>query len=84
MILGVSFDPVEKNQAFAEKYSFAYPLLSDVSRAMGVEYGAADSPSAGTAKRIAYLVGADGKIEKSYGKVNPGNFPAEALGSLAE
>ena len=83
MILGVSFDPVEKNLAFAEKYGFPYRLLSDVDRSMGVAYGAADAPSAGTAKRIAYLVGEGGNIEKSYGKVNPANFPVEALTSCA-
>ena len=80
----MSFDPVDKNRAFAEKYDFKYLLLSDVDRHMGVAWGAADSTSAGAASRIAYLVGTDGKIEKSYGKVNPANFPAEALSALAE
>ena len=38
MILGVSFDPVDANRAFAEKFDFNFPLLSDTSKAMGIAY----------------------------------------------
>jgi len=38
-ILGVSFDTVQENKQFAEKFKFPYPLLSDTTRAMGVQYG---------------------------------------------
>jgi peroxiredoxin len=46
-------------------------------------YGACDDPKAMTAQRIAFLIGADGKIEKNYGKVSAGKFPDEALQSCA-
>jgi peroxiredoxin Q/BCP len=80
-ILGISFDSVDDNRKFAEKYKFNYPLLCDVDRKVGVAYGAADPGSTGTAARIAYLIGADGKIEKSYGKVKPNEFVEQAFNS---
>lgn len=74
---------MEKNKAFAEKYNFNYPLLCDVDRKVGMAYGACDDPKAATASRVAFLIGADGKIEKNYGKVSAGKFPDEALQSCA-
>ena len=78
-ILGISFDSVEDNKKFAEKFSFNYPLLSDVDRKIGVAYGATEPGATGGASRIAYLIGADGKIEKSYGKVKSGEFAEMAF-----
>lgn len=77
VILGASFDSIEKNRAFAEKYGFPFRLICDVDRKVGVAYGAADATSQYPA-RIAYLIGADGKIEKAFGKVSPAAFPAQA------
>jgi peroxiredoxin len=34
--------------------------------------------------RISYLIGADGKIERAYGKVSAKDHPAKALEELAE
>ncbi len=78
VILGASFDSIEANRAFAEKYGFPFQLICDVDRKMGVAYGAAENAESKHAARIAYLIGADGKIEKAFGKVNPTAFPAEA------
>ena len=80
-ILGISFDSVEDNRKFAEKYSFNYPLLSDVDRKIGLAYGATDAGATGGAARVAYLIGTDGKIEKSYGKVKASDFPELAINS---
>ena len=81
-VLGASFDSVEKNAKFAQKFEFNFPLLSDVDRKIGVAYGAADDPSAGSAKRISYLIGKDGKIKKAYPKVNAAAHPEEILKDL--
>ena len=73
-ILGVSFDTVEENKHFAEKFNFPYPLLSDTSREMGVKYGAAESTAGGNAKRVAYVIGPDGKVahfRSGFYKINP-------------
>lgn len=81
-ILGASFDTPEKNAAFAQKFGFTFPLLSDTDRKLGMAYGAADDPSAGSARRISYLIGPDGKIKKAYPKVNAAAHPEEILKDL--
>jgi peroxiredoxin Q/BCP len=81
-VLGASFDSVEKNAAFAEKFGFTFPLLSDTDRKLGLAYGAADDPRATTARRISYLIGPDGKIKKAYPKVNAAAHPEEVLKDL--
>jgi peroxiredoxin len=45
-------------------------------------YAACDDPKAGSAKRISYLIGPDGRIRKAYGKVNAPEHPAEVLKDL--
>jgi peroxiredoxin Q/BCP len=81
-VLGVSFDTVEENKRFAEKFNFPYPLLSDPTRAMGVQYGAADSTGAGNAKRVAYVIGPDGKVRNVFPKANTATFAADVLALL--
>src|SRR5262245_17794857 len=56
MILGVSFDAAPANKAFADKFGFGYSLLCDTDRKIGMAYGACDSPGAGHAKRITYVI----------------------------
>ncbi len=45
-------------------------------------YGAADSPAAGMAKRISYVIGPDGKIAQVHPKVDPKAHPKAILDSL--
>jgi len=82
VILGVSFDTIEENRQFAEKFNFPYPLLSDTTKAIGVQYGAAESTSAGNAKRVAYIIGADGKVKNVFPKANTATFAADVLALL--
>ncbi len=70
-VLGISFDSVEENRAFAEKFDFPYKLLCDVDRAVGLAYGAADSVDAEYAKRISYVIDEEGRIQLAYPKVKP-------------
>ena len=81
-ILGASFDSQEKNAKFAQKFGFEFPLLCDTDRKLGLAYGAADDASAGSAKRITYLIGKDGKVRKAYPKVNAAAHPEEVLKDL--
>lgn len=81
-MLGASFDSVDKNAKFAKKFEFDFPLLCDVDRKIGVAYGAAEDASAGSAKRISYLIGKDGKIRKAYPKVDAAAHPEEILKDL--
>ncbi len=49
---------------------------------MGVQYGAADSTSAGNAKRVAYVIGPDGKVKNVFPKANTSTFAADVLALL--
>ena len=81
-ILGVSFDTVDENKHFAEKFNFPYPLLSDTSKKMGVQYGAAESAETKNAKRIAYVIGPDGKVKNVFPKVTTSSFATDVLALL--
>lgn len=81
-ILGVSFDTVEENRAFAEKFEFPYKLLSDPDRALGLAYHACESASDQYARRYTYVVGADGRIEQAIDTKDPGGQAAAILDSL--
>jgi len=73
---------VEANARFAKKYSFPFPLLCDVEREIGLAYGACASPEAGSANRISYLIGPDGKVRQAYSTVSPATHPQEVLTAL--
>ncbi len=79
-VLGISFDSVDENRAFAEKFDFPFRLLCDVDRSVGV---AADAPDAGYAKRISYVIGEDGRILHAYAKVDPKTHLDQVLSDLA-
>lgn len=83
MILGVSFDTVEKNRAFAEKHGFPYRLLCDTTRALGLAYGAAKDADAGYPDRITYLIDAEGRIEWAVAVKDIGAHVDEAVQRLA-
>ena len=81
-VLGVSFDTVEENHAFAEKFSFPYPLLCDTSRAVGLAYGACKSADDGYAARNAVLIGPNGVVLHVFESVDARNFATTLLASL--
>jgi thioredoxin-dependent peroxiredoxin len=80
--MGVSFDTPEDNKAFAEKFSFPFPLLCDVDREIGLAYGAAESPTDEYARRIAYVIDEDGKVAQAHPKVDPASYPHTQLEQL--
>ena len=82
IVLGVSFDNVEDNAAFVKKFSFPFTLLCDTERKLGLAYGACDSPKAGYANRISYLIDEQGKIARAYPQVNPRDHAAQVLADI--
>ena len=82
MILGVSFDTVAGNRAFADKFQYPFPLLCDVDRKMGEAYGACDTADAEYARRITYVIGPDGKIVQTHPKVSAASHPKELLATI--
>ena len=83
-MFGVSFDGVEENRAFAEKYDFPFPLLCDTDRALGLAFEACSSPDAAYAERLTYVVGPDGRIEAALDTQDPAAQAAEVLASLGQ
>ena len=81
-MLGVSFDSVEDNRKFAEKFQFPFPLLADTSRDIGMKYGACKSATDKTAARIGYVIDAQGKIQSAHEKVDAKSFPETVLNEL--
>ena len=83
MILGVSFDTAEDNAAFAQKFSFTYPLLCDRDRIMGLAYGAASEPGVGGyANRVGVIIDDDGKVTHYDPSVSAKDFPQVALDAI--
>ena len=72
-IFGVSLDNENDNKAFAEKFSFPYPLLCDVDREIALSYQAVSSKEDQYAARISYVIGEDGKILESIENVDTKN-----------
>ena len=81
-VLGVSFNDVEQNAAFAEKYEFTFPLLCDTDRSVGLAYGACADLKSRNASRISFLIDEDGKIARVYDSVNPRDHPAQVLADV--
>lgn len=84
MIVGVSFDTVEANAAFASKFGYPYRLLCDTERSLGLAYGACDDGRAEYARRISYWIGPDGIIRRAYAKVDPAAHPQQVLADLSQ
>ncbi len=82
VVLGVSFDSVEDNAAFANKFGFPFTLLCDTERKLGLAYGACDNPKATYAERISYVIDEQGKILRAYPQVDPRIHAAEVLADL--
>ncbi len=81
-VIGVSFDTAADNAAFAARYEFPFPLISDTDHKMGLAYGAADSMKDEFARRIAYVIDENGRIAQAHAKVDAKNYPREQLAKL--
>ena len=81
MVLGASFDSVDKNCAFAQKFGYPYKLLSDPTKTLAV-YDAVDPDDPDWPRRISYLIGPDQRIVKAYATVDPATHPAQVLADV--
>jgi thioredoxin-dependent peroxiredoxin len=78
----VSFDSPKLNLKFAERQKFPFRLIPDVTREVGMLYGACDTKEDEFAMRIAYLIGPDGTIVEAHSSVAAATYPARQLKSL--
>lgn len=77
-MLGVSYDSPKKNRIFAEKNELPFRLLSDHDHELAKSVGAARAMIP-LAKRVSYLVGADGVVLATYPDVDPKTHAQEVL-----
>lgn len=75
-VFGISSDSVESHKKFAEKYQLPFTLLSDPKKEVIKMY---EADSTLFTKRISYLIGPNGLIEKVYPEVDPTTHGAEIL-----
>jgi len=81
-VLGISFDTVEENRAFADKFGFPFRLLSDPDRAVGMAYKACETAGDQYARRYTYVIGPGGAIEQAIDTKDPGGQAAALLAGL--
>jgi thioredoxin-dependent peroxiredoxin len=81
-IVGVSFDNLADNSAFARKHNFGFRLLSDTTHEIALAYGACESLKARYPERISFLIDANGRIERIYDKVDPRDHAAQVLADV--
>jgi peroxiredoxin Q/BCP len=78
--MGISADRVAAQRRFSEKNALPYPVLADPSGEAIRAYGARGL--FGFAKRMSFLIDADGRIAKVYRKVSPRGHAGEVLEDL--
>ena len=82
-VVGVSLDSVASHSAFAANHKLQFPLLSDADATVSTRYGAlSDFGVFRFAKRYSFLIDPDGRIAKSYLKVDADRHAAEILADI--
>lgn len=79
VILGVSFDGEEDNAKFHKNQNLTFPLLCDITKETALAYGAWTEGGMPYASRKSFVIGADGKLEHIFPKVNPSVHADELL-----
>lgn len=73
---------MEANEAFASKYQFPYPLLSDLDGAVCQSYGSCSPAGTGRAKRDTIIIDSEGKVQRIFRNVIPEGHIDEVLAFL--
>lgn len=83
VILGVSLDDVKSHEAFAEKYSLPFSLLSDADAQIATQYGVLRKVGPMKfAKRQSFIIDPEGNIARHYEKVDAQEHSAQVLADL--
>lgn len=83
-VFGISPDDVVSHQAFRDKYSLNFPLLSDVGHQVAERFGAWGPRKNGSEGilRTTFII-ADGKVRKVFTDVKPEGHAGEVLAALS-
>lgn len=79
-VIGVSTDAVDSHRAFAEKHGLPFGLASDESGALAKAFGV--PMKNGRVTRVSFVVGADGRIKRTFPQVTPKGHAAELLAAV--
>ena len=87
VIIGISPDKPAKLKKFDDKYELGFTLVSDLDHEIAEKYGVwVLKKNYGKeymgVQRSAFLVGADGKIERAWPKISPKDTPTNLLAAL--
>lgn len=80
-IVGVSVDPVEKQQRFAADCAASFPLVADTDKSIARSFGVLGL--LGMARRVTFWVGPDGRVEEIFEGMMPGPHIEKALARLS-
>lgn len=84
-VVGVSIAEAASNADFARKYHLPFPLLADKDGEVAKRYGAfSDWLVTRFARRYTFLIDAQGKIAKTYLKVDTSRHSAEIIADLKQ
>jgi thioredoxin-dependent peroxiredoxin len=81
VVIGVSADATDSHRAFAEKHALPFLLASDEDGKLAQAFGV--PLKNGRATRVSFVIGADGRIKRSFPQVTPKGHAAELLSALA-
>jgi len=85
-VVGVSEDDVESHKNFCNKFSFTIDLLADPNHELLSAAGVGQSEYKGTMywDRTSFVIDADGKLRKTYLKVQPEGHERVLLNDIKE
>jgi thioredoxin-dependent peroxiredoxin len=79
-IVGVSEDTMDSHKAFAQKYELNFPLVPDTDGKIADMFGV--DHSKGFAKRVTFVIGADGKVFRVWPKVSVDGHAQEVIAAV--
>jgi peroxiredoxin Q/BCP len=84
VVLGITTSTAADLKAWGAEVGLASELLSDTGREVCTAYGALESVEQERPSRISVLIGADGKVARTWAVSDAAGHPAEALKDLAQ
>ncbi|PWU18688.1 MAG: peroxiredoxin [Verrucomicrobia bacterium] len=81
VVLGVSINSVKSHDKFVTKYNLPFTLLADEDKKIVQAYGVGHWFMG--ARRVTFLIGPDGKIEKIWPSVKPVEHAKEVLEAIS-
>ena len=81
-IIGVSVDSVESHKKFSTKFSLPFPLISDKEKRIATAYGVLRVT--GTTNRVTFIIDKNGKIAKTFPKVDVSKHTEEVVAAIKE